>query len=147
MALVVRPPEIKEYAFPKDLLEKYGEGDGKAFIAVRPATFAENSKRDARFSRFRRVIEDDGDARLESDIDLSELYAYEIYLTLAECDIEVEKPDGSTRKLFRFRNNKLAMSFDQFVEALGYLPDEIVRWIHDKVIETNPQWGPEGKEQ
>ena len=86
---------------------------------------------------------------------LNEIRAYEVYLTLADCDIvEVQE-----KKLFKFENvnglRKLRDSFPEFQKKWGRLPKPITMAIHHKCLDANPDWdfrwqvpgeAPEGEE-
>lgn len=141
MAIQVMKPTLKRFNFPESLEKKYGgDGDESTFIEIRQARYGENAKRNAAMSTYTRKITDKG-ASLESTLDLAQLYAMEIRLTLADCNIL----DGEGRPLFKFKDGKLRMGRDAFAAALDLLPDDVVKFIHDKVIEVNPQWDLSGE--
>lgn len=143
MPIQIPPPTIKEFRLSEELAKKYGDDpDNPTIIRVRQATHRENGLRDARLSTYKRRIENDNIV-IESDFNLPELVDYEIYLTLAACNIK----DGNGNFIFSFKDDRVVHSFEKFRERLGILPSDIVAFIHQCVLETNPQWRPgdEGK--
>lgn len=142
MAIKVMKPKIERFAFPKELEEKYGDGGESTWVEIRQARFGENDKRGRALATYKRKIMDDGTATLESILDISSLYRLEIMLTLAGTNIT----DESGKPLFKFRGERVVMKEKDFEAALSMLPDDVVQFIHDKVIEVNPHWSPEGEE-
>jgi hypothetical protein len=107
-------------------------------VEIITSTFSGNSKRSQEFSKFK--VERDGDKEITYyDWSYYKLVLTEIYLTMIACNLTNGK-----EPLFKFkegrRGSKLAMTFEDFADALGLMDDDAVIEIHSKVLEMNPQW-------
>lgn len=60
----------------------------------------------------------------------------EVYLALTSCNIL----DTNDKDLFRFKNDKLNMSENEFRDNWGKLDPITCNEIHEKVVEVNPLW-------
>jgi hypothetical protein len=72
---------------------------------------------------------------------VGERKAYEVFLTMSACDIEVDE----SKSLFRFSEidglRRVAGSHEEFLKKWGRLPKQVTSAIHLKCIEANPTWG------
>ncbi len=101
--------------------------DSETFVAIKPATFADEGTRYGMLFVGR------------DSAPMPEIASVELWLTLAECNIlnaETEEPIL-----------KAGMSYDEFQAGLSAIwsYDPSVVWdMHDKVRQVNPRWNPEG---
>lgn len=121
----------------------------KAYVKVRPATQREVEKRDALNAEQSSVLSGQtGQIEIKKRFSYPEQQREEVYLTLAECDLEWENPlNAEVKPLFKFQAGsdgkmKVAMSRDEFAAAWGILPETWATAIHNAVLEVNPQWSP-----
>jgi len=119
---------------------------GEAFVTIRQARQAQHEKRGELFAEASRVWTEGNDQfELKQKVSMEEVRRTEVELTIADCNIE--GPDGEP--LFKFATNsnntkRLAMNSLAFAKAWGLLPPEVANEIHEKVVEVNLQWGPDG---
>lgn len=120
------------------------------YVEIRPATQRDHEKRASLNSDFRQSQDEDGQIVMEYRIEYEKQRRIEVYLTLADCNIEVPDPFDETGEkfvpLFRFRKEQgrmvLAMTEAEFNTAWGNLPQEVARSIHAAVLKVNPEWEP-----
>jgi len=145
MALKLSSPVIEEFPLVRSE-SVYGDGSGEpSSVLVRQATQGANERRSRVFAEISRVIETQEDfgstVQLRQRWSMEELKRIEVYLTLAGCNIQ----DADGTDLFRFRDEKLAMSENDFRVAWAKLPPEVAAEIHEKVLEVNYVWRESGE--
>lgn len=137
MPLQLKPPVIEVFSLEKSdkLFDNMGE---PTIVKVRQATNGEEEQRDKLLSLVEKRYEESSIVFVSS-LGYSELHREEVFLTLAECNIE--KEDGTP--LFEFKNQRLHDK-PKFLAAWARLHPEIAAEIIEKVHEVNQQWGPQG---
>lgn len=117
-------------------------------VSFRQATGEETDKRATfNFTPFQRTYRADSDYGIDSydrpGKPVGERWAYDIYLTMSDCDIMVEA-DGVQKPMFAFVElngvRKIAGNFEKFYKAFNALPDGLREAIHDACLEVNPTW-------
>ncbi len=135
MALKLSAPIEKDF-----VLEKTDEmfGTEGTRVRVRQATQAQHERRASLFATLIREYPegDMNNVRFVQRFSLPELMRIEAFLTLIDSNIE----DENSRPLFHE-----GMSEAQFSRSWGRLPPAVAIEIHDKVLEVNPDWIPEGE--
>lgn len=137
-------PLVKEFTLDKsDIL--YGVTGEATKVRIRQASQAAHERREALYANvireMRSAVDGQEDTvRLIQHFSLQELKRIEVMLTLAGCNIEDERG----KHLFDFTEDHVK-SESQFREAWGSLPPIVCDEIHEKVLEVNIDWNPEGK--
>ena len=73
--------------------------------------------------------------RIADNLTMDEIHAYEVMVTLVECNIvDRDAP------LFRFENDKISMTEEEFFSAWMRLPIQYAKEIIECVHELNPKW-------
>lgn len=146
MAIKLSAPIFKIYELT-ELDKKYNNEGDPTRIIIRQATQAQHEQRQQLFATLERRYNDlsPDETTLIQTANIEELKRLESYLTLCECNIM--NADGES--LFPSKKDKdgissLSMSRGQFDRAWGTLPTDIASEIHNKVIELNIMWGPQG---
>lgn len=126
--------------------------DQTAQVKVRPATTYEQARRAQVGAEVSRIYRDGSkEVEIKYDWTYEQQQRAEVYLTLAEFDVDVPANDPSdvdkTVKLFRFKRDnqnrlRLDMTDQEFEIAWGLLPEVVTAEVHRAVLEVNPQWDP-----
>jgi hypothetical protein len=118
--------------------------DGDTYVVVHQPTQRERLLREQFMERAttRSYSQDDRQIGVQSKITFEERRAYEIFLTMVECN--VKDTDGET-DLFPTRelNGKksLALTWEQFQKAIGKVVDDaVVTALHHAALEVEPTW-------
>jgi len=134
-------PVVKEYTLPKSD-EAYGIVDTPTRVSIRQATQGGHEKRAALFANIIREWSNNAEGfRLVQRFSFEELKRIEVQLTLAGCTIENE--DGSP--LFRFSDKGIVSDEAAFKRAWDALPPMVAAEIHEKVVDLNVDWRPQGE--
>jgi hypothetical protein len=135
MALKLSAPLEKD--FPLDKTDALFGTEGTR-VRIRQATQAQHERRASLFATLIREYPegDTNSVRYVQRFSLPELMRIEAYLTLIDSNIE----DEASRPLFQEGMNEA-----QFTRAWGRLPPAVAMEIHDRVLEVNPDWRPEGE--
>jgi hypothetical protein len=140
MPLRLAAPIEKSFVLDKsDAL--YGNDGSPTTASFRQASFRGNSRRRNIFSEWKRELNADGKEIVIMRWSWDEVKLLDIFLTMTACNIL--GMDG--KELFRFKNNRLDMSEQEFISAVGELRDEVVDELHDKCLEVNSDWQVEGE--
>lgn len=140
MPLDITAPERKTFRLEKtDALYNIDEANASTITVVQ-ARVKQNSERADLFKKITREFLEGNRELVIMDLPLYNLLLKQIYLTMVDCNLTA---DGEL--LFRFKKNKkgenyLDMSWTQFVEAIGYIPESVLLEMQDKVLEVNPHW-------
>jgi hypothetical protein len=138
MAYKLNLPERKSFSLDRTDA-KNDPSEEPTRILIRQATVRQNMERARLFSEYIRESTADGGERVILRLPLYDLVVRETFLTLVDCNIQTE-----SGALFQFRNTRdgqvLNMNFNEFQEAWGRLPEDVVMEIHEKVLEVNPHW-------
>lgn len=118
--------------------------DGDTYVVVRQPTQRERLKREQflESATTRSYSQADNQVGVQSKIAFEERRAYEVFLTLVECNIK--DTDGET-DLFPTRElngrKSLALTWEQFQKALGKVVDNaVVEALHHAALEAEPTW-------
>jgi len=127
-------------------LEKWAP-TAETYVTIRQATQDARAKLYEVYDGATQVVGDDGRVQ-EWKLSFRREKAKEVATRLTLVDCNIPDPDG--HPLFRFKvattgRPILDMTPPQFAEAWGQLPPELADEIYQKVLEVNPQWGPEGE--
>jgi len=128
---------------------------GETYVVIKPATVAEQAKRDELFSnqvRTYRAGQPDA-IEIRGETTPSTRKALEVFLTMVDCNITYQplgangEPSGDAVSLFKFGKTnlnepRLDMDRVSFADAWGRLPQEVADEIYEKVMRKNPQWDP-----
>jgi hypothetical protein len=106
-----------------------------AYVHIRKMTVLAETERTALLQS---DLWQEGEANLRksSSLTIEEIHIKEVYYSLADCNFCEE--DGSF--LFRFKNQFLDMTENEFQLAWGRLPTEYQKQIIDLVHAVNPIW-------
>jgi hypothetical protein len=132
-------PIAQEFALKSD-------PDGEAKVTFRQATFDEMRRREEYFSQQRKTtIPETGGQVVEDNLNMLDLYALEIWMTLVGISGIV---DASDQPFFKFRddNNGLQKpdySKENFIKRLGQLPPDMVYEMRECTCKVNPQFLPQ----
>lgn len=125
--------------------EQFKVKDGSTSVTIRQATQEAHERRANLFSNIVRELssnEDDADiVRLIQRFSFEELKRIEVFLTMKGCNIL----DDKGKPLFRFSSSG-RISEKNFNEAWGILPPMVAEEIHEKVLDLNLDWRPQGEE-
>lgn len=130
--------QITYYTLEKTdiLLENTGPDASPTRIAVRQAKQGEHELRNSVYDQVQRIFDENG-ARVEQRVDYSELRRLEVYLTLADCNLQ----DETGAQIFRFKDNRLDMTREEFDKTWALLNDpRIAEEIHAFVLDKNVLW-------
>lgn len=117
------------------------EGD-PTVISIRQASQGEYERRQQMFSEWSRGFDPiSGEERVVQRLNVEMLKRLEVYLTLSDCNIQDEKG----KALFKFRNDRLAMSELEFNRAWAKLPLVTANEIHACVLKVNKTWDGSGE--
>ena len=118
------------------------EGDATV-VAIRQASQGEYERRQQMFSEWSRGYDPiSGEERVVQRLNVEMLKRLEVYLTIAECNIQNE--DG--KSLFKFGNkDRLAMSELEFNRSWAKLPLVTANEIHACVLKVNKSWDGSGE--
>lgn len=121
----------------KVFTKKFGDED--ASITIRQATVGDNIKRNELMSEASLVVNDNFlGQEIKQTINPLEIQRYETFLTLTASNFE---DDEAGKAWFSFNANGRLVDQAAFEKAYNSLPDQdIATWIHECVIEVNPQW-------
>lgn len=118
-------------------------------VAFRQATGEETDKRQTfNFTPFTRTYSDESNYGIDKyeapGRPIGERWAYDVYLTMTECDIQVQGTDGEPKPMFHFAEvdgrRRIPGVFDNFYKKFNTLPDALRAAIHDSCLECNPTW-------
>jgi hypothetical protein len=118
-------------------------------VSFRQATGEETDKRQVfNFTPFTRTYSDESNYGIDkyeaAGKPVGERWAYDIWLTLTDCDIEAQDEKGATGPMFKFSEingvRKVAGAFEPFYKRFNTLPDALREAIHDACLECNPTW-------
>jgi hypothetical protein len=121
------------------------DSSGETYIVVRQPTQKQRMAREQfveRETTRQYSLEDGRQMGISSPITFEERRAYEIFLTMVECnvlDTDGETPLFPTREL----NGKksLALTWEQFQKAIGKIVDDaLVEALHNATLEVEPTW-------
>lgn len=135
MKLVSKPVEVRRMIVSDE--------DGKLWVLIRQATFAE-SRELRELTAGMRIVETkkDNTLAMEQDVNQNDIKAKSIFLTLSGIG-GIEDDDGNPIEPIAFRTSagvsKVANE-SVFMTVLGKFSDEVVDEIYDVVLEVNPQW-------
>jgi hypothetical protein len=117
-------------------------------VTIKQARQHEHEARERQFSQIERKMNpnDDSSVSIVQNFAIEELRRLEVYLTLCECNILNEDGKPLFPSIKGKDHPKLKVTKDQFRKAWGTLPPDVAEEIHEKVLEVNPQWAPEGEE-
>jgi hypothetical protein len=148
------PIQLSEPIYEDFILEdtdkRYKNDGDPTTVTIKKAAQHEHERRQDFFKRMERKFTpsddaDDMEVTLIQDLSQEALKKLEVQITMVGCNILDEKG----KPLFKFttRNGhpEMAMHPVKFAEAWGKLPPDVANEIHDKVVEVNFQWGPEGE--
>lgn len=124
--------------------------DQDAYVKIRPATQREVEQRDLLNAEQSSVLSGQtGQIEIKRHFSYAEQQREEVYLTLADSNLEWQDPrtPEASSPLFRFQRNadgkmRVNMTRDEFASAWGILPENWATAIHSAVLEVNPQWNP-----
>jgi hypothetical protein len=141
MPIKATGPVVKDYELVRSDQE-FGNDGIPTSVAIRQATALDIERRAELTARVRATHGPDGTYATERDWNYPRIQRLEVYLTLADSNIEDE--DG--KPLFKFKKGKtgipeLAMSEAEFNDAWKKLPWIVCEEMHECAIRTNPQWG------
>lgn len=142
MPLELAPPLEEEFELERTD-QRFGIKDGSTTVTIKQATQRGHEKRAALFSNIVRELSSNDEAdmvRLIQRFSFEELKRIESYLTMAGCNIL----DENGKPLFRF-DAKGRIPEGKFNDAWGQLPPLVAEEIHEKVLEVNVDWQPEGE--
>ena len=110
---------------------------GETYVVIRPPDFAVESERDQILKK--RSM--DAEGRVNVEVNLSALWAVEIWLTYVETNLHVQFTDeqGEVVKEIKFEPRD-KMTRDEFIRRLGELPPGIVYEWHMRLIEVVRDW-------
>lgn len=120
-------------------------GDEEASITIRQATVGDNIKRNELMSEASLVVNDNFlGQEIKQSINPLEVQRYEAMLTLSASNFTDD--DGAS--WFSFNANGKVVDQAAFERAYNALPDaRIADWIHECVIEVNPQWSRQDEDE
>lgn len=132
---------IKQISERVAVLEGDCDPGDRAWVMIRQATEADNMHRADRVSK-RTVRWKGEDVEETRDDNLREQWALEVYMCLVDTGNLYDIKD---KPLFTFKDTtagyrKLAMGFQDFLNAYGTLPTAVILAIRRAVLETNPDW-------
>ena len=152
MPLTLSDPIYEE--LPLEATDKrYENTDEPTIVTIKKAAQHEHERRQDFFKRMERryTPSDDGDdddmeVTLIQDLSQEALKKLEVRLTMVGCNIL----DAKKKPLFKFSTKgghpEMNMHPVKFAAAWGMLPPDVAEEIHEKVLEVNLQWSPEGEE-
>lgn len=117
-------------------------------VGFRQATGADTDKRQTfNFTPFTRTYVEGSEYGVDTynvpGKPIGERWAFDVYLTMTECDI-LDPAKTEDAPLFKFSEvnglRRVAGSFEEFYKKFGALPDGIKIAIHDVCLECNPTW-------
>jgi len=116
---------------------KTTDPSGETYVVIRPPDFGMESERDEILKQ--RSMDRAG--RVNVEVNLSTLWAIEIWLTYVETNLHVQYTDeqGEVVKEIKFEP-KDQMTRDQFLRRLGELPPGMVYEWHMRLVEVVPDW-------
>lgn len=139
MPIQLKPPIVKDFILEKSDLAFENSGS-PTMITIRQATQEGQERRAELFSKIiREMSGGDGSIKLVQQFSFEELKRIEVMLTLSSCNIT----DENGNALFVFSNGFIRDEV-AFRKAWGRLDPMIADEIHEKVLEVNIKWGPEG---
>lgn len=141
-------PLVQQFELVKTDLEYKPEDEKPTMVTIKQATQAQHEIRQQTFATLERRYNDlaPEETVLVQRANTEELKRLETWLTLVECNITRE--DGKT-PLFPSKKGRdgipeLDMTRAQFDEVWGLLPPSVATEIHQKVLELNVMWSPQG---
>lgn len=142
MPIRLEIPVVKEFTLDKSDAAYGITADTPTRISIRQATQGGHEKRAALFANIVREWSNNADGfRLVQRFSFEELKRIEVQLTLASCNIE----DNDGKSLFKFDSNGRIIDEAAFKRAWDSLPTAVAAEIHEKVLEVNVDWGPQGE--
>ena len=149
MPIQLAPTLYEEFTLD-EIDVKYGIEDDPTTVTIKQATQGGHEQRQKYFARMERVYKpelSDSEFSVVQELSNDELKRLEIWLTLCGSNIE----DAKGKVVFPSSKGndgapRLNMSKTKFDDAYDLLPHDVAEAIHEKVLELNPQWGPEGEE-
>ncbi len=137
MPITITPPIEKSFPLTKSD-EKFGESG--TTVMIKQVNQGKQERRNDLFAEFKRTFNLDGTTTVTQRISFDDIKRLEVFLTMSSCNIV----DGDTKKsLFTFENGELKDEV-AFRFAWAKLPPIVADEIHEKVLEQNPMWSPEG---
>jgi hypothetical protein len=136
MSIKIMPAITKDFTLEMSDEVFNEEGEPPTTLTVRQASQGEHERRGQLFAKWITSTKLDGTNNFEREFNYQQLKRLEVFLTLVDCNLT----NGSTGKpQFTFKNGRLD-SRPAFDVAWDDLPVMIADEIHDKVLETNPDW-------
>jgi len=136
MPIKLSPAEIKEFHLARSD-DKYGGSDKfPTMIQVRKAMQGEEETRGRLFAMVKQMVDEYGGVSYMSDISTDDIRRKGVFLTLASCNINWE----NDKPLFKFLNNRIDMTEQEFDDAWYKLPYDIAFEIIECIETQNPQW-------
>lgn len=130
-------------------LPQHEDPKGEAYVVVRQATQRDVQERASLTADATRIFTDEG-IKVQQKWNPEEQKALEVYLTLEECNLELEDEytPGIFRPAFTFVKRQGVFrpsSWDEFLSGWGQLPETFADAIHEAVLTINPQWDPKSR--
>jgi hypothetical protein len=138
MPLQLKPPV--EETFELKETDKLYASEGTTVTIVQ-ASQRQHEKRQNLFANMRSRWTDDDSVEIIQRYNQPELHRVETMLTMTACNILAE----NGKSLFKFKNDKINMTDQDFADAWGILELSITSEIHSKVLEVNPTWANRGE--
>ena len=143
MTIRLIAPHQTEFILERSDITFENTGD-PTIISVRQATQGDYERRNSLFSEWARVrqLDKPNEIRYVQSFSYEVVKRMEVFLALAACNILDESGDA----LFRFKNNRVDMSEQEFRVCWDKLPLLIADEVHEKVLQVNMTWQVEGEE-
>ena len=141
MPLQIKPPILADFHLERSD-KTYGISDEPTTVTIRQATQSATERRAKLFSNIIREMSGEADSiRLIQQFSFEELKRIEVMLTLAGCNIS----DENGKSIFVFNKDGFITDEVAFNKAWGRLPTLVANEIHEKVLEVNVDWAPQGE--
>lgn len=141
LPIVSQPIYLAELSDEVKEMEGDCPKDERAWVIVRQATEADNTQRAALRSEVTVRWQKDGTAEEIRDVNLREMWAMEIYLTLCDAGNILDADD---KPLFKFVDTgpygKVKHGFADFKKAYGSLASPVTASIRRAVYKINSDW-------
>ena len=136
-------PQQQEFILERTDITFENVGDPTR-ISVRQATQGDYERRYSLFSEWPRVrkLDKPDEIRYVQSFSYEVVKRMEVFLSLAACNIL----DDDGNPLFKFSNNRVDMSEQEFKLSWDKLPLLIADEIHEKVLQVNMTWQVAGEE-
>jgi len=110
--------------------------DVPSWIHIRYADQFAEEERNKTLRSVNWILHEETKIKYTMDLIADEVWLQEVYYTLADSNLS----ENDEEPLFRFENNRLAMTEEEFLYAFYRLPMEYVDEIIECVHEVNPRW-------